>query len=281
MNDDGPGVGDGCGAGDADDQPLLDLLDALVNDRGPTGAAEALGVNYRTVSRCQRSRRVTRRMRQVLQEFRDAQDAGDDGPGAGVNHVVEDSAGESQHDLVAALERENRELRETVESQAEELETLRRQVAELEEREQPTPGGDVVDDGQGQPGDWRPPRRRPGMPDAGVVTLEEQPDEAHAFGPASPLVAEWREVRTKMGSGAAESRVDRARAAVRRWELEARMLGEYQLTLPPDTYPLDDGRRADHVRWRRDALAEARRELRRAKRDRLLWRVLTLGLWRR
>ena len=40
------------------------------------------------------------------------------------------------------------------------------------------------------------------------------------------------------------------------------MLGEYRLTLPPDTYPLDDGRRADHVRWRRDALAEARRELR-------------------
>jgi len=96
----------------------LDLLDALVNDRGPTGAAEALGVNYRTVSRGQRSRRVTRRMRQVLQEFRDSLDAGDDGPGVGDSNGVEDGARESRHDCVAALERENRELRETVEAQA-------------------------------------------------------------------------------------------------------------------------------------------------------------------
>ncbi len=58
------------------------------------------------------------------------------------------------------------------------------------------------------------------------------------------------------------------------------MLGEYRLTLPPDTYPLNDGRRADHVRWRRDALAEARKELGRAKQARLPRRVLTLGLCR-
>ena len=58
------------------------------------------------------------------------------------------------------------------------------------------------------------------------------------------------------------------------------MLGEFHLTLPLDTFPLDEARRADHVRWRRDALAEARRELRRAKRTRLLRKVLTPGLWR-
>ena len=118
------------------------------------------------------------------------------------------------------------------------------------------------------------------MPDAGVVTLDEQPDEAHAFGPAVPLMAEWREVRARMGGGSEASRVDRAVAAVRRWELETKMLREFHLTLPADTYPLDDGRRADHVRWRRDALAEARKELGRAKRARLLRRVLTLGVWR-
>ncbi len=281
MDDDGPGVGTGDGAVDAGDQPLLDLLDALVNERGPTGAAEALGVNYRTVSRCQRSRRVTQRMRQVLEEFRDAQYAGDNGSGVGTGDGTrEDGVGESQHDLVAALERENRELRETVEAQAQELDALRRQVAELEERGQPQAGDDAVGGGQGQPGDWRPPRRRPGMPDAGVVTLEEQPDEAHAFGPAAPLVAEWREIRARMWNVSVVSRVDRAVAAVRRWELEAELMGEYDLTLPPETYPLDDGRRADHVRWRRDALAEAQRELGRARRAHLLRRVFTLGLWR-
>ena len=56
------------------------------------------------------------------------------------------------------------------------------------------------------------------MPDAGVVTLEEQPDEEFAFGPAAALVAEWRHLRT--GAGRSVSRVDRAQAAVRRWELE-------------------------------------------------------------
>ena len=97
-------------------------------------------------------------------------------------------------------------------------------------------------------------------------------------GSAAVLVAEWRHLRT--GAELSVSRVDQPQVAVRRWELEAQMLGEYRLTLPPDTYPLDDGRQADHVRWRRDALAEARTELGRAKRARLLRRVIRLGLWR-
>ena len=113
-----------------------------------------------------------------------------------------------------------------------------------------------------------------------MVTLEEQADEAHAFGPAAPLVSEWREIRARMWNVSAVSRVDRAVAAVRRWELEVEMLRDSHLTLPPETDPLDDGRRADHVRWREEALAEARRVLGRAKRARLLRRVITLGLWR-
>ena len=59
------------------------------------------------------------------------------------------------------------------------------------------------------------------------------------------------------------------------------LLGEYHLTLPPETHPLDDARRADHIRWRQDALTQARRELVKAERTRFLGRVLTLRLWRR
>ncbi len=138
--------------------------------------------------------------------------------------------------------------------------------------------GDVQVDDLG-PG-WRPPRRRPGMPDSGVVTLEEQPDEEHAFGPAAPLVAEWRMIRAGMRDGSAGSRVDRALGEVRRWELEEEMLRDLQLTLPPETAPLDESRMWDHIRWREGALAEARRELSREKRAQLLRRVVTLGLWR-
>ena len=261
------------GAGDDAGQPLLDLLDALVNERGWTGAAEALGVNYRTVARCQRSRRVSRLMRQALVEFRDSQGVGDGGDGTG------DDLEETLRERAAALERENRELRETVEAQAAELERLRQQIAEMGDQGQPAGGNDAVDGGQGQPEGWQPPRRGHGMPDAGVVTLEEQHDEERAFGPAAPLVTEWRELRNR--DFHAHSRLEQAVAAVRRWELETEMLLDWQLTLPPEAEPLNESRRQDQLRWREEALAGARRELRRAKLARLSRRVLTLGLWRR
>ena len=81
-------------------------------------------------------------------------------------------------------------------------------------------------DAQGQDLDreLRPPRRRPGMTDAGVVTLE-QPDEAHAFGPAASLAAEWRRLRT--GGDQVTIRVEQAQARVRRWEVEVEMLRDW------------------------------------------------------
>jgi hypothetical protein len=71
------------------------------------------------------------------------------------------------------------------------------------------------------------------MPDAGVVTLDKQPDEEHAFGPAAALVAEWRKLVAKVLDGVVGSRVERAVAAVRRRELEAEMLRDFHLTVPP------------------------------------------------
>ena len=273
------------------DDALLDLLDALVDEQGRVPAARVLGVNYRTLSHCCDSRQVSRRMRHALVEFHAARGSVEAEKGAG--DVPPDADVDALRQRVSELEGENAELRELADGQARQLEELTRRLVELEDREQSGSAAGVVDveadadddgassreRGAGAGLDWQPPRRRPGMPDAGVVTLEEQPDEAFAFGPAAPLVAEWRRLRAQGGQSV--SRVDRAQAAVRRWELEAEMLGEYHLTLPPDTYPLDDERRREHVRWRRDALAEARRELGRAKRSRLLLRVITLGLWRK
>ena len=280
---------------DGDDASLLDLLDALVSDRGRTAAARALGVSYQTMMNCYGSRRVTRRMRQALVEFRDSSAAGEAGDEAENRVEVLDGNGaaggeaETLVQRVAALQADNRELRELVGELKGLLDELGCRVSALEgTRErvghtQPVDPGDVPGDVQGntQRRDWRPPRRGPGMPGAGVVTLEEQPDEAHAFGPAAPLVAEWREVRARMEGGSAGSRVDRAVAAVRRWELEVEMLREFQLTLPPGTEPLDETRRRGHIRRGELSLAEARRELGWARRVRLLGRVATLGVWRR
>ena len=254
------------------DDPLLDLLDALVNDRGKVAAAEALGVNYRTMAACHDSRHVSRRMRRALEEYRDAAIGDGDDLGG-------DDAGDISEELVAleervtALEQENRTLKETVEAQAEQLAQSEPQGGAPEDEERQQGGADASQVNCGQSKEWRPPRRDHGMPDAGVVTLEEQPDEEHAFGPAATLVAEWRGLRT--GDNTKSSRVDRATAAVRRWELEVAMLGDFGLTLPPETEPLDASRREDHLRWRRQALAAA---LAKARRLRWLRRVLTLGL---
>ena len=279
------------------DDPLLDLLDALIEQRGKVAAAEALGVNYRTMVVCYESRRVSRRMRKALEQYRDA--VVDDGDEHG------EEAGDVAEKVVAlvervkALEHAHGSLAETVEAQGKRLADLEVRVGGTEDERQ----RDEADDQAKQPAGLeckvegsgkgegrqaeadadggskdcvqqrRPPRRDHGLPDAGVVTLEEQPDEKHAFGPAAPLVAEWRGLRT--GGEIEGGRVDRAWASVRRWELEIAMLEDFGLTLPPETEPLDASRRGDHLRWRKEALTAAL-----AKARRLLWlrRVFTLGL---
>ena len=261
------------------DGPLLDLLDALVEQRGRVAAAQALGVNYRTMTNCHESRRVSRRMGQALEKFRDEREAsgGEDGTAVDGDGETE-AAMEALARRVAALEEENRWLREMLEAQGNSMKASERSGDSVEERERRREERESVGVGDDQ-GQWRPPRRRSGLVDVGVVTMETQPDEEDAFGPAAPLVAEWRELRT--GSKASGGRVERAQATVRRWELEVAMLRDFRLTLPPETEPLDDARKADHLRWREDALAEARREVARARRMQLLRRVLTLGLrWR-
>ena len=190
-------------------------------------AAEALGVNYRTMMACYDSRRVSRRMRQALEEFRDAGDIVGDEPGddeAGID-------GESLERRVAVLEEENHGLRELVEDLKGQLEVLGRRVDALEGTEEQAgdtdagQAGDVQGNDQGR--DWRPPRRRPGMPVAGWLPWRSSPTR---YMPSAQRRRWWP---SGASGGLVGSRVDRARAVVRRWELEVAMLGEFHLTLPP------------------------------------------------
>ena len=100
------------------------------------------------------------------------------------------------------------------------------------------------------------------------------------FGPwvdRAHLVAEWRELLS--GEVRASSGVEQAQAEERSSELEVAMIGEFQLTLPPETEPLDESRRDEDLGWRRKALEQARQERIRRENLRLLRRILTLGLW--
>ena len=54
-------------------------------------------------------------------------------------------------------------------------------------------------------------------------------------------MTEWRKLRT--GDEGLGSQVDRARAVMRRWELETELLRDFHLTLPPETEPLDEARK--------------------------------------
>ena len=78
-------------------------------------------------------------------------------------------------------------------------------------------------------------------------------DEAHASSPAAELVAVWQ--RFKFGATETRGRVEPAMAKERRWELDVAMIGEFGLILPPETEPLEELRRDDHLEWRRRALA--------------------------
>ena len=87
-------------------------------------------------------------------------------------------------------------------------------------------------------------------------------------------VAGWRFLRTLSAEG--QSRVEHARAKEGRWELEVAMIGDFGLTLLPETEPLSKVSRDDHLGWRSETLKQARRERLRTER---LRRVPTLGLW--
>ena len=110
----------------------------------------------------------------------------------------------------------------------------------------------------------------------GVISKEPHPGEELSYGPGMPLVEEWRQLMKERDAG---TKLTQAKNRQRIMELEIAMLGEYRLTLPPGSSPLDDFTRGAELGWRGRALENIRRE--RARRALVRWvrRVFTLGLW--
>ena len=121
----------------------------------------------------------------------------------------------------------------------------------------------------------KPFRERPFDPE--IVTENPAEDDAEVYGPAWPLVEEWRMLRA--GHPHQGRTMSWLVTEERLLVLELAMLEEHGLTLPPEKQPLRGFGRKGQTGWRWTALRDTRVALR--KRELLRWvrRVLTLGLW--
>ena len=242
---------------------LSALLGDLVKREGRTGVAKLLGVNYKTVVRAEESGRITDHVGQALDKLL-GEDEGAEAPGNG-----------TLEDRIERLEGEVGELRDRVEA----LEP----VAE---------GGDADDSGaeegwgaRNEEGDAAPsveglrPQSQGAMrrTDPEVVTEEPADDDLEVYGPAWPLVEEWRRLRA--GHPHRGRSLSWLMTEERLLVLELAMLEEHGLTLPPETQPLRGFGRRGQTGWRHTALHDTRRAVRKRKMLRWVRRSLTLGLW--
>ena len=266
-------------AGDerGEDERLVALLRDLVGDSRKMKTAASLGVSYRTLDRALETGVLLPRIRDALKR-RMLEEGGE----AGLRHRARVEALEQRavalEERVTALEQAREgveestrtavgELARRVEDGAATVETLAGRLARVERwqgsehRRGPTAdgeGGHVISAGRG------------------VVTVEPQPDEAQSYGAGMPLVEEWRSLVGGRGEG---SKAEQALRRERVMELEIALIGEHELTLPPNTEPLHPSERERYLGWRRRELADLRSERRRRVALRWLRRVLTLGLW--
>ena len=262
---------------------LMALLDDLVARRGRMEAAEALGVNYKTLARSTDTRQLSVHMREALmalllaQHNVDPRQQPDERLGAleqRVEVLERASYSEIEEAVRVAAEEKVAELRDEHLRWAREVE---KRLARLEELGGPRAMPLAIGEQGLQPEADTGSESRHGNGVSTVVTVEPVPGDAEVYGLALPLVVEWREAqgaRERAGDG-----LGRARAEERVRQLEVAMIEEHRLTLPPDTDPWDGIVRREQASWRRRTLARVRRERRRAEWRRLVRRVLTLGLW--
>ena len=251
------------------DAQLLALLDDLVHAEGRLKAAQVLGVNYRTLVKVVESGQVSRRMRDAL-ERRQLADR--------------EATTAQQRDEVRALAQRLAELEARV--SAVECERRGPDDSAADRRAVAVPARPVA-----RPARGRGPRtvvraevtekerRFRAYGDSsrfGVVTEDPHPNEEVSYGPGMPAVVEWRRLNRRREVG---TKLDQVTTRERIMALEIALIEDYELTLPPDTYPIHPSERRGYLRWRRRALADLQTE--RARRELLRWvrRVLTLGLW--
>ncbi len=247
---------------------LLALLRDLVESNGRVKAAEILGVSYRTLARAANAGRLTRRMADALENhlLREVGPSGKEW----------DSRAAELEQRVEALGREVSGMNESLRS---EMEALRTDVADaLESEERRTAAFESKRAAAPLETELDLPSPLPrAMQEKMVVLASDQGDE-QLFGPAAPLVREWRAAREVFR--ATEERLPRVEAELRLLEIEIELIGTYGLTLPPADYPWDKFDLEDEKLRRERRMAVAHVVRRRALVSKFLRRVCTLGIWR-
>ncbi len=264
---------------------LVALLRDVAKDKGKVKAAEALGVSFRTLARAVESGRLTGRMADALERhLREVQGS--------AREPVEQKQGDGLAGRAEQLEADVVKLRVRVdtmqavlgalqEDQARTLRRWERRLAQVGARQAAANGSAApsmpsvkgAEEGMRERPQVKPPRR----PYPQLVTVAPEEGEELIYGEAMPAITEWREAREVLEE--ARRRLDKLGAQKRMVELEVRLVGDHELTLPPAVYPWDRADRRDEVWRRKQSLADLRVERNRAVLWRWVRRVLTLGLW--
>ena len=256
---------------------LTALLRELVRDGGFKGAAQALDIDQRTVARSFRSGALSRRVRTALE--RGLQEG--EGSAAAVQRERNDGLegrlkdaedrGEALGKGLTAVRGDVKALRD---EQAQGFRRVERRLTQVEGQEEDR--GAAADGPAGGPAKRRtvPWREYPDL-----VTREPAEGDEEVFGEAWPLIAEWRELKDAhpvRGRG-----FEWLTAEERLLVMELTLLEEHGMTLPPEKQPLRDFARNGQINWRRTALSDTRRALRRWELLLRVGRFVTFGRWRR
>ena len=270
---------------------LMALLHELVRERDLKGAAEALGLDPRTLSASMERGALSGLAQVALERWllaegdRAAAQARDEvrelaGRVDGVEQRVDGLAEEVGSALAEVQRGAEADAGQPGGEQSRELQRLERRMDRLES------AGGVGAGRAGGPQATGAGRRAVNARTAAssrrypdLVTRDPDADDKEVFGNAWPLIQEWRELW--------KDHPDRVRGS--RWldnearilELELAMLEEHGLTLPPEMEPLRGLERNAQLGWRRRALEVTEKKLARRRALGRLRRGITLGLWRR
>ncbi len=256
---------------------LMALLQELEREHGRKQAAELLGVDRRTLDISLDEGALSRRMRGALDK---ALQAGV-GSAAAEQRDRNDQLADRLEELEGKVEEQGKEMRANNRASEDRDRAIREEVAQgfhkVEKMLAGLETGRGGQDGAQANGAGPQLRRRATLrrefPD--LVTLEPAEDDEDMFGEVWSLIVEWRELKAvHPDEGKSLSWLT---TEERFLALELTLLEEHGLTLPPATFPLRGFDRNGQVNWRKTALSDTRRAL---KKRELLNTLTFRRLWK-